>query len=332
MKHRSIRSVWSQTIVFGVCLGLAAVYGETAEGQVRKEINLAEPAFEQHVWFYQNASFLRLNPIGLVNRSQLGYKYALFNSDNIVLKDTYAGLSFVPTISPTFTRLGGRAELKPLALLRFSAQYEWVGHFGTFGTISSAPTPNADFTDDARNTAQDEGTNYATSGTILTLGSLIQAKAGPIAARTQLKAIRQELDLNNGDTVFYDIILDVIAPQQGWLYTADTDILFLAGKLTLGVRHTFITTSYKDSDFLPGESTENLNTPTQRVGPLVAYRFYDAPGASIDQPTLFMLLNTWVQHRYRTGEDVSQAVPYFVIGFSFNGKIGTPTAPVPSRR
>lgn len=34
-----------------------------------------------------------------------------------------------------------------------------------------------------------------------------------------------------------------------------------------------------------------------------------------------MIVNWWLEHPYRTGQEVSQAVPYIVLGFAFNGDI-----------
>lgn len=317
MKSFLSRSVWAWAIMIGVCAGSVTALSGAAEAQ---QAEAEGEAFDPHVLYYSNASFFRWNPIGLVNRTQLGYKYMLFDSDSVLLKDSYAGLSFAPQLSPSFTTLGGRFELSPLAVLRVSAQYDWVTHYGTFGTIVSSPTPNADFSDTARDEAAENDLNYSTSGSILTLGTRLQAKVGPIAVRVQGRAIRQELDLKDGDTVYYDLINEVMMPNGGWLYIVDSDLLYLAGPLSIGLRHSYVTTTYDDDDFLPGESTEDKNNPMQRLGPLVAYKFDSEPGDVMGQPTVFMLVNWWLQHRYRTGEDVSQAVPYFVLGYAFNGE------------
>ena len=36
-------------------------------------------------------------------------------------------------------------------------------------------------------------------------------------------------------------------------------------------------------------------------------------------PTAILLVQWWAQHRWRTGEDVHPAMPYIVLGFSFEG-------------
>ena len=59
-----------------------------------------------------------------------------------------------------------------------------------------------------------------------------------------------------------------------------------------------------------------------RTGPLFAWRF--GKGGDTDRfnnPTLLVILNWWVKHRWRTGQDVTQALPYIVVGFKFDGEL-----------
>ena len=39
------------------------------------------------------------------------------------------------------------------------------------------------------------------------------------------------------------------------------------------------------------------------------------------KPTLYLLAQWWVKHRYRTGQEVSQGLPMIVLGFSFTGDL-----------
>ena len=51
---------------------------------------------------------------------------------------------------------------------------------------------------------------------------------------------------------------------------------------------------------------------------LFAYTFFDDGYTSFNKPTVFVLLQWWLKHPYRTGVDVAQAIPFFAVGFSFN--------------
>ena len=64
-----------------------------------------------------------------------------------------------------------------------------------------------------------------------------------------------------------------------------------------------------------------MNQATERVGPIVAYTFYDEPGGRVNRPTLIGILNWHTQHPYRTGQDVTQALPYIVVGYQVSGDL-----------
>jgi hypothetical protein len=78
---------------------------------------------------------------------------------------------------------------------------------------------------------------------------------------------------------------------------------------------------YRDSDFLPGEAIEDPNGPIMRLGPVLAYRFFDEPGEAFNQPTILAIVNWHLKHRWRTGLDTHQALPYIALAFSFSGEL-----------
>jgi hypothetical protein len=148
-------------------------------------------------------------------------------------------------------------------------------------------------------------------------------KVGKVAARTNFRAQWVDMKLQPGDTVYYDIMFDVLQPKTGWMYTTDTDVLVEMGSdaTLLGVRHTWVQVDYPDDAFLDGEKLETDNVPTHRVGPIFVHRLNNVTGTSFNQPTVFVMAQWWLAHRYRTGEDVTQAYPYILAGFGFNGDL-----------
>lgn len=167
-----------------------------------------------------------------------------------------------------------------------------------------------------------------------------------------------------GTSVWYDIFTDANLPARGWHATADTDVLFSpeGPGLTLGVRHSWVRAFFGEGDFqrddfcngpdgtigMRGSATNGCgsngyydpNVPLHRIGPLIAYNFREASHSRFNAPTVFMALQWWVQHRYRTGatpeavaremalgnptvpqDFVSSAVPYVALGFSFRGDL-----------
>jgi hypothetical protein len=93
--------------------------------------------------------------------------------------------------------------------------------------------------------------------------------------------------------------------------------------LVAGLRHTKTDAWYQRSDV--SDDGEPLpaadNGPMHRLGPFLAYTLFSDPGAAFDRPTALIIVNWWLTHRYRTGEDVSQAIPYVVAGFTFYGDL-----------
>lgn len=316
-----------------VTLLSGAAYGQQQGPQSaelpREPLELGSP----HQFRYQNTLVFRLNPIGLIDQAQLGYRYRLFNPEDNrpdaplgqrVLQNTYVGIAFAPSMSPAFARPGVLVEVQPLALMRFSALYERQFHYGTFDTIQSYASPNAEFSDEDQDEGGEAGRNYSTSGHSLTLSAMLQMKVGKIAARSNYRAQWTKMDTRNGDPAYYDIMFDVLQPAEGWMHTTDTDLLYyVKDTLILGVRHTWLTVEYPDDAFAPGEARgpSEDNVPLHRLGPIVVYRLNDTTGTAFNQPTVFAMANWWLSHRYRTGEEVSQAFPYVLLGFAFNGDL-----------
>ena len=79
------------------------------------------------------------------------------------------------------------------------------------------------------------------------------------------------------------------------------------------------------------------NGALHRFGPVVAYNLRESGHARFNAPTVFVAVQWWLQHRYRTGDRTAQeallgnravpqdftsgAMPYIAIGFSFRGDL-----------
>ncbi|MCA9687412.1 MAG: hypothetical protein KC457_34945, partial [Myxococcales bacterium] len=63
--------------------------------------------------------------------------------------------------------------------------------------------------------------------------------------------------------------------------------------------------------------------PQFRLGPALGYVFYDQPQkrARFNKPTLLLMPQWNILHRWRTGRDVSAAMPTIVIAFAFSGQL-----------
>jgi len=283
------------------------------------------PALPQHRLFLRSTNLIRYNPLGLITDNHISFRRMLYRDDSVFLRDNFVGAGFTPQVSAAFARVGALVEVQPLSALRLWANFDVVGYFGTFGLLQSFNSPTADFSDTTitqlgQLPAGDPQKNFPTWGTQLTLGADVQLKIGPVAARNLFRLVRGSYQLRQGDTVYYDQFYDVLAPNEGFYINNDTDLLYVSDfGLVAGVRMNTTMPFYAPHQFTQEERAagivDHANGPTLRAGPLVSYTFFDDERALFNKPTIMVVGNWWLAHRYRTGQDVSQAVPYLVIGF-----------------
>jgi hypothetical protein len=275
------------------------------------------PPSRDRLW-YSNASYVRVNPLGLVNSPRVGWQRRLSTSDSVLLQDTCTFVGPIATVTPAWTRLGGYAESQLLAVLRVFGEVTAVGYYGTFDQVLTFPADGR-FSDQA--IEAEGGRAEAALGWTLTLGGTVRAAVGPIAARSTAQALRFDLGGVADGAYFYDQLSDRLAPDEGWLLLNDADLLYVGDKLRLGARYTF-------TDTLDGSRGTDGSVAHHRLGPLFAWQFTDkAPGARFNQPTLFVLAQWWLQHPYRAGQEQPQALPLIAVGFVFNGDLSM-SAPV----
>lgn len=270
----------------------------------------------------------RANPLGLGLISRLSYQVRLFDSAHPALRDNFLGIGVGSTVSPAGARFGFLAEVQPMSILRVSLRYDLLGYAGAFGSLQSFPGVDADHSESALSAGEERGSAYATTGTQLTFGGLLQGKLGPIAVRNAFRLAFVDMDLRDGDRTYYDVTYDVLAPDEGWLVIDDLDLLWLSDfGLVAGVRWTVTDALYTPRHFATTEvvgAAAGRNAPTHRLGPLVAYTFDTEGEPAFRRPTVILLLNWWLRHRYRTGAEVSPAVPFVVLAFTFTGDLLDP--------
>ena len=273
------------------------------------------PPPKNRLW-YTNATFARVNPLGLVNIFKVGWRRRLSTKDSLLFKDTYIHTGPITMVTPAYARLGWYGEAQVLSLVRFFGQVEGVGYYGTFDQIIGWNDPASRYSDQTISSLSDQA--RAEIGWVVTFGGTLRAKAGPIAIRSTLSFTRYDLALEDDEQFFYDQLWDRFAPDGGFMALNDLDLLYVKGKLRLGARHTF-------SDTLDGRGSSTDGALSHhRVGPLFAWQFTDkAPGAKVNQHTLFVLAQWWAQHPYRTGNEQPGGLPLIAIGFAFNGDLST---------
>lgn len=261
--------------------------------------------------FYRDVLAVRVNPLGLINDVRLSVRRRLLEPRSAITNETFVGVGTSLVISPTFVRYGPFVEVQPLSVLTLAAGVEAQGYFRTFDQIQTFPTAQVAYDDDTLAANGDEDRHYATTSRVAFLEARLQAKVGPVVGRSAMRAQHTLVTARPGDVAYYDQILDILIPTDGWLVTNDADVLLLAGDHWIfGARHTF------SHSFLPEPATA---TETHRLGPLVAYRFIDTPYSMFNQPTVNLLAQWWLVHPYRTGARQPIALPLIALAFSFNG-------------
>ncbi|MDB4928349.1 MAG: hypothetical protein JWM10_833 [Myxococcaceae bacterium] len=282
--------------------------------------------------YLRNSTVIRLNPLGLFDDLRVGYRHRIFDrpANPILLRNTYWGVAGSLAASPGFVRGGAAVEFAPLAMLNFSAAFERVQWFGTFNFVQSYASANEGFSDAAiRERARvDPASAEAAGGWMLTLQGIVQAKVGDLAIRNTTRGVWNSLSLRQDRPVFYDSFYDVMSPDGGWVVTDDLDLIYQNTEMgfNVGARFTAVVPLYEqrswgqDGIALPGAGADN--GPTLRVGPLVSYTFREGRHSFFNAPTVFVLAQWWLTHRYRTGgcdECIPQGLPMIVVGFAFRG-------------
>lgn len=323
------RSLFRRVALTCALSSLAAAAPRTAVAQDRFNTRVGRVT---NGLYMRNSTLLRVNPLGLFNDFRFGYRHRIFDrpANPIVLRNTYWAAAASLALSPAFVRAGAAVEFAPLAMVNLSASFERVQWFGTFNFAQSFASANDNYSDAAiRERARvDPASAEATGGWMLTLNGILQAKVGDIAIRNTVRGVWNSLSLRDNHPVFYDSYYDVMAPNGGWVFSDDVDLIYQDTEIgfNIGARFTAIVPLYESASWgadgapIAGRGAEN--SPVMRLGPLVTYTFREGRHSFFNAPTVFVLAQWWLSHRNRTGgceECTPQGLPMIVVGFAFRG-------------
>jgi len=261
----------------------------------------------------------RINPLGLEEQLRIGPQKLLYRSDAAALRDNFVFFGFTPKLNPAFVKLGPSLEIQPLSVLNLRFAAEVITWFGSFNYFQSFQSPLADYSDSTLADNNDhKDLVYRTTGAHFIFEPLFQIKLGPVALRNRFSIEYWAMSTRPGDTVFYEPTLDTLIPANGWVLSNDLDLLYITKfRFVIGARYSTVQPLYNNSDFLSGETPVNMNGH-HRLGPLLAYTFFDYTyRKSFNKPTLVLIVNWYLSHRFRTGADVNQGIPYGVLAFAF---------------
>ncbi|MEM9696158.1 MAG: hypothetical protein AAGA56_26675, partial [Myxococcota bacterium] len=141
------------------------------------------PLRPQHRVEYNNTLGARYNPLGVVDRLDLFYRYRLYEKPGALYRDASIGIGLTPRASPALARIGPTIEFRPLTILNFQVGYHLIGHFGTFDTLQTFGSPLDDHRDATREALTEAGeSRTAIGGELQVLGQFL-IKAGNVVLR-----------------------------------------------------------------------------------------------------------------------------------------------------
>lgn len=321
-----VASVFLVLMFAFVVLTTGEAIGQNAEKSADKsasESASSDKAPAQSI-VHRSLTLVRNNPLGLQEEYQLALRTSLSDSDHVLLRDTYFSIGPQMMVSPSLQRFGLRATLKPLAILELFGLVEYLWFLGNYDYVQSYSDASADHSPDALKAGTARGENYQTVGLSMALSARLQIKAGPLAIRSTSRFNRYWLDTKGQDPVWYDIYWDILSPRLGWTLLQDNDLLFVRGRLVVGVRHTWTRSWLSPAAMAPVAKGAPRPDSTHRIGPLIAWRLVDdAKHAAkvFRRPTLLLLAQFWALHPYRAGQQVSQANPWLVLALAFDGQL-----------
>ena len=236
-------------------------------------------AFPRHRFIWRNLFAGRLNPLGLINRFEMGWRVQLIDKPGKIYRDSQISVLLHTAVSPAFTHVGGRIEVQPLTVVRLGVTYAFMGSHGIFDFVQPFDDPNAEFDDTTLDDRKD--LNMATTGHYLEPGVLLQAALGPVAVRNETKGYYRRVGGVAKGGYFWDPSLDVLYANNRWALTNDADLFYLFDfGLTAGARYTLTHVFYSGNVDLDGPAGDNVTT--HRVGPAILYKFFED-----DPPTAF---------------------------------------------
>lgn len=264
-------------------------------------------------WTLSHLDVIRLNPLGLETQNRVLYQRKLQESDSILFANTYGAAGASLKLNPAFLKVGPVFEFQPIAVFHLRVAYEFMQFFGTFDYVQSyaEPTDPEGYADDNRADNGDQA--YVTNGHHVYIEPTLQAKVGSVAIRSKFAFEWWQMDIEDGDTVWYDATLDTYVPGDGFVVTNDTDVLYLAGDIIAGARLSWVNPIYRDDHFVDGMPDDFDGMSHLRVGPLGVYTISERKGPVPVSHKVLANVSWYLSHPNREG-----AMPYILLGYAYN--------------
>lgn len=277
----------------------------------------APVARAQDGWLWESFTATAYNPLGLVEVVTLSYRYTLYDSKNPVFSTNFVEPALVMASTPAYGFAGLQLDVQPLSVLRLRARAEAIGFYGNFGHVARFEATDVDYSDTRLAELNDQGAHEATYGARYIGTALLQAKVGQVAVRSHLQATRVDLELGDDEPFYYSPQYDHLVQDGGWFVQNDLDLLWLfESGLVAGLRLN------SSGAVFAGEfdGVDDPNGPSHRLGPLVVWPFFEGQGR-VREGKFIGLANWYVEHRWRAGQDTSQAIPFVAVALQLQGDL-----------
>lgn len=274
----------------------------------RAQANATTPT---HSWRWYLEGGSRLAPLGLIARPNTGYYRRLFKSDSILFKDSHIAMLGLATLSPAYAFGGLRLQIEPIALFRFSVDYQAGGYFGVLNNTRSFPTSLPSMGSRELIETLDQAPTTATWAHRITLTGRLQAQYKRLAARYTLEARRHMIALPDRDKSWMNYNLEILSPARGWTMKHDTDLLLdLSKGVMLATRYTHIAAYHEDRE---GPIV------IRRLGPAFIWQRKSKHEPRIKSHTWFALVQWPLTHPFRNGQGMNPAIPTMTLGYATGG-------------
>jgi hypothetical protein len=272
---------------------------------------------------YTNATLLSLSPFFLLTDLELDYRRRLYRTENLALADNFIGGGISALLTPVGFIEGAHVDFSPTSFFRLSGSVDFWQFLGNFNFIQSFPRAEDNWGPNeldrlGKLPAADPKLNYATTGFSFTGAALLQLKFGPVVLRSSNRFRWANFKLREDDRIYYDPLVDLGAPNRGWTIASSNQVAYSIGRLMVGLEVFVAQALYRADDFSPG--AQNPNVLSARLGPIALWRFFEEPRQHFN-PALVATMSWFLSHRFRTGVDVSRAIPFAAISFLFWGDV-----------
>jgi hypothetical protein len=257
------------------------------------------------------------NPMVAEYRTRYNYTLRQGQSEELLWRDTFLSLGGQVRLNPAYTAVGPLVQWQPIAVFNLRALVDAYGFFGTVGLLQSFRSPLDDYSDVLQRTRAAAGENYRTTGWHAMLQPTLQAQLGPVAVQSIFTIDYFDIRLRGGDTLWFDAGPDTLQPGRGWVLTEEVNLVYLAGPWAVGGNFRYVLPLYTQEHFRPGEDRRAVDNSAMRAGLLVAYTFFDGGYSVFNHPAVFATATWHLRHRYRTGAETDQAIPFIALGFAF---------------